>query len=327
MRFDLTPDEDYEANDWKAAIHALAERIPMLQKQGCHIVQAVRLALHWNDADRNPTEAIDESMDNDATDHFSAAKAFANQLASEAATHSVRIQAAVEQHPRLIEFVDGAATIVVCLPRLRIPTNGYLFEIAMTIYLDESKKRGRQKRGGTAQVSSSSTPTTSMSVHESTVPHPIEILTLDPGPAYDSAHSNEETGATARSQSVTEFSTPAVDPTLQYENEDLFEKFYEYLRKPVSEATIALVNAQSPREVNDARRKLESLTAKFSRTTAVLALMGEGYTQERIAEQLSLSRNQVKYIIELVQEAYARFAGDSTRPAHSSKLRVQSNVP
>ena len=60
---------------------------------------------------------------------------------------------------------------------------------------------------------------------------------------------------------------------------------------------------------------MQSLADKFARTMSVLSMMGEGHTQEQTAEQLGLSRNQVKYIIELVQEAFERFSGHSERSA------------
>jgi len=70
------------------------------------------------------------------------------------------------------------------------------------------------------------------------------------------------------------------------------------------------------------------LTRKLQRITAVLGLMGEGYTQAQIAAQLDLSRNQVKYVVELVQEAYERFAahsmGSTARAFHRG---VNANAP
>jgi hypothetical protein len=75
------------------------------------------------------------------------------------------------------------------------------------------------------------------------------------------------------------------------------------------------------------RRRVDALTDKFSRSMSVLSILGEGYTQEQTAERLGLSRNQVKYIIESVQEAYARFAADFACPATLSPTAVgQSHV-
>jgi len=45
-------------------------------------------------------------------------------------------------------FVEFTVTIVESLPLLRVPTNGYLFDMAQSLYLDECKSRGRLKRRG-----------------------------------------------------------------------------------------------------------------------------------------------------------------------------------
>jgi DNA-binding NarL/FixJ family response regulator len=119
---------------------------------------------------------------------------------------------------------------------------------------------------------------------------------------------------------------PFVDPTAQYENDDLFEKFYAYLRRPVDDAVEVLHNAQRQGSAAAERRKVESLTQKFSRTMSVLSVMGEGYTQEQTAERLSLSRNQVKYIIELVQEAYAQFTAETAVHAHATAVSGAPHV-
>ena len=80
------------------------------------------------------------------------------------------------------------------------------------------------------------------------------------------------------------------------------------MREPLDRATAQYEAAWSPGRAAAERRKVETLTQKFTRTMAVLSSMGEGYTQEQTAGRLDISRNQVKYIIELVQEAYLRFA-------------------
>ncbi len=50
--------------------------------------------------------------------------------------------------PGTTHLVYRAVTIIGAIPRLRVPTNGYLFEISSTLYLDEYRKQRRQKRGG-----------------------------------------------------------------------------------------------------------------------------------------------------------------------------------
>jgi len=64
------------------------------------------------------------------------------------------------------------------------------------------------------------------------------------------------------------------------------------------------------------RRKWDSLRQKLSRSVEILAAIGEGYTQEQTAQRLQLTRNQVKYVIETLQDAYARFAAQSGRPSY-----------
>jgi DNA-directed RNA polymerase specialized sigma24 family protein len=339
VRFQLPPADEPNDGNWKAAICALADRIPALSQQGCHILNAVRIELRWECVDEASTEitpgyadehipgSFDGQIDHDAAERYALAKAFANAIATEGAAPKGRAQAALNHHPRLVEFVDGTFTIVCALPRLRVPTNGYLFEISMTIYLDECKKRGRQKRGGSGTAASSSMEVTAASNEASDLQHPVEMLVLNQQAMGDDADFEPAASITANTNSAGGFPQPAIDPTIQYENEELFEKFFEYLRKPVADAAQACANAVGTRRASAERYKLESLTSKFARTTAVLGLMGEGHTQDEIAEQLDISRNQVKYVIELVQEAYARFAADSCRnSSRVSHSREKSNA-
>lgn len=339
MRFQLPLSDEPNDGNWKAAIRALADRIPALSQQGCHILNAVRIELRWECVDGPPTEitSIDadevipdsrnEQIDHDAAERCALAKAFANAIATEGAAPTGRAHAALNHHPRLVGFVDGTFTIVCALPRLRVPTNGYLFEISMTIYLDECKRRGRQKRGGSGTAASSSMVATATSNEASDLQHPIEMLALNQEAMGDDADFEPAASITANTHPAGGFSQPAVDPTIQYENEELFDKFFEYLRKPVADAVQSCANAQGTRRAAAERYKLESLTSKFARTTSVLGLLGEGHTQDEIAEQLGISRNQVKYVIELVQEAYARFAADSSRQStRASHLREQFNA-
>ncbi len=52
----------------------------------------------------------------------------------------------------------------------------------------------------------------------------------------------------------------------------------------------------------------------------MLAAIGEGYTQDEAAARLGLSRNQIKYVIELVQESLERFDA----PARRSPLGIDA---
>jgi DNA-directed RNA polymerase specialized sigma24 family protein len=209
------------------------------------------------------------------------------QRQGEQQLHGAR-QPAEQQQPGMASFRDDLLLILEALPQLRVPTNSYLFQIAHSIYLDECKKHGRQKRGGAGLVGH---------------PHPVE------------------------SQDCGETGEPAVDPTVEYEGAEFFGKFLEYLRAPLDRAAEAYQRAAANGSALPERQRLESLGGKFTRTTAVISAIGEGHTQEQVAEQLGLSRNQVKYIIELVQDAYTRFAADADRAATSPTMREQSHVP
>jgi len=58
---------------------------------------------------------------------------------------------------------------------------------------------------------------------------------------------------------------------------------------------------------------LESISNKNERVITVLSMRIEGQTQEEIAEALGISRNQVKYIVELMQAAYEQFCAAAAR--------------
>jgi DNA-directed RNA polymerase specialized sigma24 family protein len=316
----------------------LADRIPLLQRQGWHLLHAVHLALHWSFAGDDPGQSTGEELEQhpiidppeEQTDDEvgdAAPRDFVEGLVKEVMAKTARALAAEEVHPGVMQFVDGTFTVTAAMPRLRVPTNGYLFEIAMTLYLDECKRRGRKKRGGAGIPALEDVGATGNA--ERAPQHPVELMTLDSAIEFDMEERLDESLARpASDNSATAFAVPANDPTRQYEAEEFLEKFYEYLRKPVDEATEAYEKTQATRRALAERRKLESLTNKFARTISVLSMMGEGYTQERTAERLGLSRNQVKYIIALVQEAYARFAAASERSSTPIlSMGEQSHVP
>jgi DNA-directed RNA polymerase specialized sigma24 family protein len=180
--------------------------------------------------------------------------------------------------------------------------------------LDECKKRGRQKRGGTGVRTKDQSEAAEQA--EIASDHPLESRIPESFAEVDGEDRFDDVSEMAP-DSVTGFAMPSVDPVDQYENQDFFEKFYEYLRKPIDEAIDRFHKAHSNGGAVAERQRLDSLTNKFSRTMAVLSTMGEGYTQDQTAQRLGLSRNQVKYIVESVQKAYTRFATDaaSTRAA------------
>ena len=287
-----------------AAIRALVECIPLLQRRGRHLLEAVRLDLRWSIETQATTDmSVDEPSSISHGTPAPIVDEFVEQLVAESVTGSARAAAAAERHPGVKAFCEDVAVVIDSLPHLRVPTNSYLFQIARTIYLDECKKHGRQKRGGTGY----------RLADDVEVSHPLD--SLDEASGCDE-YGDDPSPAPA-TVSAAAFA-PAVDPTLEYESEEFFAKFYEYLRGPLDRAAAAYQRASSTGRAASERRRLESVTGKFSRTIAVLSALGEGHTQERIGEKLGISRNQVKYIIELVQEAYAGFLRDPTKSAAAS---------
>jgi DNA-directed RNA polymerase specialized sigma24 family protein len=312
LAFRPTESDNPDDSDWKKVIRSLSEQIPVLQRQGYHIVNTVRVDLDW--------DAREDGNQSDATNEL---RMFAESLVGEIKAETERAHVAEVKHPGVGQFVGSALTIIDCLPRLRVPTNGFLFEIAINIYLDECKKRGRQKRGGSDNRASEAP----AAAHESenASQHPMDMINLGVELIRENVTPVEGAARSSLCEAHSEFSAASVDPTIQYENEDLFEKFYMYLRKPLTDAIEANQAAQHGNSTNMERKKAETLAAKFDRMTAVLALMGEGHTQEETAEQLNLSRNQVKYIMEAVQASYLRFAAASTprRSSTKSPRRIQ----
>ena len=306
---------------WKAAIRALADKIPALQGQGRHLLHSVHQALHWTiDDPVSATAAPTDASNPDQWDDDQGIAFCKNcvQLVEEMRTITARAAAAERDHPGMTPFTHGSSVIIRLLPHLRVPTNGYLFDIAGTIYLDECKKRGRQKRGGTGATAGAECADDASS-------HPIERFALESFVADDGEERFDEAVPARTANGISGANTPSVDPTSQYENEDLFEKFYDYLRRPLDDAIETLHIAQRAGRAVAERRKVDSLTEKFSKTMSVLSVMGEGYTQEQTAERLGLSRNQVKYIIELVQESYAQFTAQAAR--HATQAAAVSGVP
>jgi DNA-directed RNA polymerase specialized sigma24 family protein len=313
--------EESGDDKWKSTVRALADRVPLLQGQGYRLLRALSLALDWILEAENQVEftraqsaqypAIESNVKpslGDETVIDAEAKNSAELLASEVNARTARALAAEEQHPGVLQFVVGTSTVVCTLPRLRIPTNSYLFEIAMSVFLDECKKRGRRKRGGAG------TPDVSTAGGENMQQHPLDLLTPESNMEIEGEQYVEDRDPISVGANLsTALSVPSIDPTRQYEDEEFMERFHQYLRRPVDEAAEAYKAAQTGGKGAAERRRLETLTHKLSRTVSVLSMLGEGYTQERTAERLGISRNQVKYTIEVVQDAYARFAASDAR--------------
>jgi DNA-directed RNA polymerase specialized sigma24 family protein len=217
--------------------------------------------------------------------------------------------AVAKHHPEVGRLGESVLTVIETLPRLRLPTNGFLFEIATTLFLDEIKRRRRRKRGG-VQVRAPAHELAACVMGDA-ADHPVELVPDEPqGDSGDWSWLDQHPTPEAESLAAASMPSRDLDPVVRYESEEFLHRFYEYLRAPLARATRALEEARGTGLELSERSRLESVSRKFSRMMAVLSLMGEGYTQEEAARRVRLSRNQVKYIVESVKEAYARFAAD-----------------
>jgi DNA-directed RNA polymerase specialized sigma24 family protein len=325
MSFRFPRVESDESATWKITIRELTLQIPTLQQRGWHLIDGVRIELRWHeiageDASphlEHPVSARDDTTDAVISEAISVAPVTdpaTENLASAVMESAPSARSAEIRLPGAVQFVYCAVTLIRAIPRLRVPTNSYLFEIAMSLFLDDYRKRRRQKRGGSG----------SPSAHDSVradadgelFEHPLENQLadqdLDEESLPDVAAADGWPGARMR----TSAEYASIDPIRALEDEEYFERFYAYLRAPVDAAESAYEAARVRGGALAERRKWYSLAQKFSRTVAVLTAIGEGYTQEQAAERLQLSRNKVKYVIETVQDAYARFAARSAGSPH-----------
>jgi hypothetical protein len=320
MSFRLPRAEIDESATWKNTIRELTLQIPTLLQRGWHLIDGVRIELQWHevaDSDAAPhlehlvgayTHTTDAATDGGlsaapATDPATTSLVSA-VMESAPSAHNAEIR-----QPGTLQFVYCVVTMIRAIPRLRVPTNGYLFEIAMSLYLDDYRRRRRQKRGGAGSPSSNDA--FQADSDGEPLEHPLENQLAD--------HDLDEEGhpqfagrhGWPSAQLRTSSEWASTDPIRTLEDEEYFERFYAYLRAPVDAAESAYEAARVRGGAVAERRKWYSLAQKFSRTIAVLTAIGEGYTQEQAAERLQLSRNKVKYVIETLQDAYARFAARS----------------
>jgi DNA-directed RNA polymerase specialized sigma24 family protein len=303
-----SPDLD-TGRDWRAEIDALTAGIPPLQRQGCHLLQTIRSRL-LNDAGSAPPPAAPEPVGVDAT-----TRQFAEELllaVKRADAAAAAAAAAAERHlPGVLQFVEGAWTITDTLPLLRVPTNGYLFDIAQSLYLDECKARSRQKRGGLGDVPTGSGEATAPEAQPlDGMAHPLERLDLDSDirPSFEAAGGE-----------------PAMDTAAEHMGEEFCEKFFAFLCRPLVAAEDSYAQAAKTGSGRAERKRLESIGRKMERVTAVLTMRIEGETQEAIAEALGISRNQVKYIVEQIQEAHAEFTAAYVRNSPKHDLRAAAH--
>ncbi len=291
------PKAEHAERPLKPLIQEVNDHIPGLRRQGCLVLDGARsraeettprsMALGFGEDD-------DATSDEDSLPHYHVLRHFALSLRDAQGLTPV----APGHVPSLPSFVAGAWTVIETLPVLRVPTNGYLFDIAHSLYLDECKSRGRRKRGGSGYDASEAR---AGSMHgESRRPHP---LTLD-----DEEPSDQE-GADTESyvQAGDAWAQTAEDTSLNQIDEDFCERFYAFLRKPLTDAEEAYRRAAQTGRAEAERKRLESIGRKNERLMTVLTLRVAGHTQEAIAETLGISRNQVKYMVESVQASYEEF--------------------
>jgi len=310
MSFTLRPPDGTE-RPWKAEIQALTDNVPPLQRQGCHLLEPVRAAVGAIEDARpaaNGDSRNHSSEDLIDFDGYALIREFATGLRNAAKEGSAGACTAEDRHPGVIGFVDGSWTVIDVLPLLRVPTNGYLFDIAQSLYLDECKARGRKKRGGT----SGSAAADGDFVGLNGAIHPLAQIDLDEMGALE-----EDSEANAPALTASGFGTGsaeiAFDPAADQIGEDFCRQFNAYLHKPLEDAEEAYRQAAASGPATAERKRLESISKKNERVVTVLSMRIEGQTQEEIADALGISRNQVKYIVELMQAAYEQFCAAAAR--------------
>lgn len=309
---DASPDEYC-----RVLVGELSTRIASLQGIGLRLLYSMRRPVLQCTADACDDESetpaiVAGTIDELAPTEVDASETvgFARELARSLSTDTSHARAAERRDPGIAATAQAVLTIIETLPRLRMPTNSYLIEITTSTFLDEIKRRNRRKRGGMATEPVCAADDDAHGEHGS-CGHPLEAMPKDPqtesdGDSWCAQHCPSECRDHPRTATV--MLAPSVDPFMRYESEEFLGRFYEYLRAPVARAVRALETARTKGLAIPERRRLESVSGKFSRMVTVLSLLGEGYTQEEAAQLTGLSRNQVKYIVQIVKEAYERFA-------------------
>jgi DNA-directed RNA polymerase specialized sigma24 family protein len=310
MSFTLRQDDDLN-RPWKAEIQALTDNVPPLQRQGCHLLEPVRAAVasiaHVEPEAGDPATLQDDALD---SHNYALIRGFATGLRNAAKDGSAGVSSAESKHPGIVGFVDGSWSVIDVLPLLRVPTNGFLFDIAQSLYLDECKARGRKKRGGA---------TTPLAEGDhlngsNGALHPLTQIDFDEAGSHEEdSDANQASGPTALGFDGGSAADFAFDPAADQMGEDFCRQFNAYLRKPLADAEEAYRQAAATGAAGVERKRLESISAKNERMLTILSMRIEGQTQEEIAEALGISRNQVKYVVELVQAAYEQFCASAAR--------------
>jgi DNA-directed RNA polymerase specialized sigma24 family protein len=309
MSFTLRQDDDVE-RPWKAEIQALTDNVPPLQRQGCHLLEPVRAAVACI-ANVEPEAGDPAMLEEDPIDshHYTVIRQFATGLRNAAKEGSVGVSSAESKHPGVIGFVDGSWSVIDVLPLLRVPTNGFLFDIAQSLYLDECKARGRKKRGGATTPLADGDHLNGSNGSN----HPLTQIDPDEAGSQDDSDANQSVGPSALGFDAGSAGDFAFDPAADQIGEDFCRQFNAYLRKPLEDAEEAYRQAAATGPAGAERKRLESISSKNERMLTILSMRIEGQTQEEIAEALGISRNQVKYVVELVQAAYEQFCAAAAR--------------
>jgi len=298
-------------SDWKSGLRRVSDRAPPLQRQGCHFLQTAQHQMPELEKTTAPWSVSEQAVQSDAGSadevDLEDLRGFWQRLEDATRNQTFMGTHAEERSPGILRFVHNTFLITEAIPDLRIPTNGFLFEIALSLYLDECKSRGRKKRGGNG---------VSTDFNSGCERHPLEA---DEDLESVSGLGNEEDRA------ETDLPTQVSGPELSYEDEEFLEKFYAYLHRPVELAESAYAGAVTPGGQRAARKRLQAVVDKFSRLTGVLSLLGEGYTQDAIAERLTISRNQVKYVVETVQESYLQFCSRTAALAQPQAAEAEES--
>lgn len=304
---------------WRTAAADIWSQIVSLQKAGLCLIDEAARNLPWspdvgraNTADGPPVFPVDVQNTASADLNEREISGLAGRLARAHSLNTSRAAIAEECRPGIGRFAQTVLTIVETLPRLRLPTNSYLFEIATTLFLDEIKRQRRRKRGGVRErVSVAEVGTCGI---RDLADHPVELLSNEPqADLGDGIRLDQHLTSEGGSHAAASMLSRDVDPVVRYESEQFLLRFYEYLRAPVARAVRALEEARGTAQAFSEQYRLERVSRKFSRMMTVLSMMGEGYTQEETARRAGMSRNQVKYVLESVKEAYVRFAAEKPR--------------
>jgi DNA-directed RNA polymerase specialized sigma24 family protein len=306
-----------EDTEWKAAARALTGELALLRARGYGLLHSVRVALRpsteasceevssFGERSMHALAGTHRGTDLPAADPL--VRNLAEQFALELAAGGPHVAALENQCPRVRQFCATVHRVTRLLTRLRAPTNGFLFEVAVNVYLDERKKRRSLKRGGT----SGDVYPESATAYRA----PLYTLPVSEG-GVEETDERGEAAQIARTEVQPEGEDAATDPAQHCTSADFFEKFCAHLRRPLTKAERAYREAvANGRRSGAERHRLVSLTNKFARTMSVLSLLGEGYSQEETAMLLALSRNQVKYIAETTRETYAQFCAAAEPPA------------